>query len=371
MAIDYNIKHSQDAQVGIKYEGDGVKFGAALDSTSGDNTAYRRIPMATANKPTFNFQRESRMLSGRGSIKDAGDTLMITKGGTVTMPFDFIATPELLFQHLVMVGQEFNSQGSNVYDVEFDGSSNKTSIGSTLSSGLPHTVNLAYAPTGSGTADGIRVTGAMVSDLSIKGDYGTNGGAITISGNYWSGFSHCTTGDGLAKSQLEQTFDGTWVDPDENVFFHMSDLKTKQLDVDGATDSDMLIKSFEINIVNNVQQLGGDGLGFPEMYVIPQFDITGSLVIKDDAQFDLSAGTNVLQSFFDKTTLSLDLRFGDNTVSTVGEMNILAEIQYTGDPAQDISENGIFWTIPFECVQNSSTEALKISLFSDTAPAAM
>ena len=36
-----------------------------------------------------------------------------------------------------------------------------------------------------------------------------------------------------------------------------------------------------------------------------------------------------------------------------------------------VSENGIFWTIPFECVQNSSTEALKISLFSDTAVAAM
>ena len=52
-------------------------------------------------------------------------------------------------------------------------------------------------------------------------------------------------------------------------------------------------------------------------------------------------------------------------------MNILAEVQYTGDPTQDISENGIFWTIPFECVQNSSTEALKISLFSDTAIAAM
>ena len=52
-------------------------------------------------------------------------------------------------------------------------------------------------------------------------------------------------------------------------------------------------------------------------------------------------------------------------------MNILAEVQFTGDPAQDISENGIFWTIPFECVQNSSTEALKISLFSDTAIAAM
>ena len=371
MAIDYNIKHSQDAQVGIKYEGDGVKFGAALDSTSGDNTAYRRIPMATANKPTFNFQRESRMLSGRGSIKDAGDTLMITKGGTVTMPFDFIATPELLFQHLVMVGQEFNSQGANVYDVEFDGSSNKTSIGSTLSSGLPHTVNLAYAPTGSGTADGIRVTGAMVSDLSIKGDYGTNSGCLTMSGNYWSGFSNIQEDNGgNTRSQVD--FTGSWTDPDENVFIHMADLKTKTLETEAGSAVEMIVKSFALNIANNVQAIGGNGAGNPEMYTIPQYDITGNLVIKHDANFDLATGSNVLSSYINKNTMGLALKFGDNTVNANGEMNIAAEIQLTGDPTVENSEQGVFWNLPFECLNVSGgNEALKIDIFSSTAPASM
>ena len=371
MAISTVVKNAQDAQLGIKVEGTfGVSLDADADDDNIDSTAYRRIPMATVTKPTFNVHRESRMLSGRGSIKDAGDTLLVTKGGTVTCPFEFIATPELMLQHLMMVGQDFTDDTSNVYTVEWDGSSNKVAIGGTVSSGLPHTVNLAYMPSASNVADGIRINGTMISDMTIKGDYGVNSGAVTISGNYFSGFSHCTSGDGVAKSQLEQTFDGTWVDPDENVFFHMSDLKTKQLDVDTNTNYDMLIKSFEINIANNVQQLGGDGLGFPEMYVIPQFDITGNLVIKCDTNFDLSAGTNVLQSFFDKKTLSLQLKFGDNTVTSVGEMNILAEIQLTGDPTQDTS-GGVFWNLPFECLKNSSTEALKISLFSDTAPASM
>jgi len=372
MAIDTTVKNVQDAQVGIKVEGTfGTSLDANADSDNNDSTAYRRIPMAQVTKPTFSVFRESRLLSGRGSIKDAGDTLLVQKGGTVTMPFDFIATPELMFQHLMMVGQDFTDDGSNVYTVEFDGSSNVQAIGGSVSSGLPHTVNLAYMPSASATADGIRINGTMCSDLTIKGDYGDRGGAITCSGTYWSGHSYTTTGDGVAKSQLEQVFDGTWVDPDENVFFHMADLKTKTLDVDGASNSDMLIKSFELNIANNVKAIGGDGLGNPEMYVIPQFDITGNLVIKQDANFDLSAGTNVMQSFFDKTTLSLALKFGDNTVSSVGEMNILAEIQLTGDPTEDASDSGMFWTLPFECLQNSSTEALKISLFSDTAPASM
>jgi hypothetical protein len=61
--------------------------------------------------------------------------------------------------------------------------------------------------------------------------------------------------------------------------------------------------------------------------------------------------------------MSLALKWGDGTVSSAGEMNILAECQYTGDPSQDISENGIFHTLPFECVVNSSTEALVIQNF--------
>jgi len=368
MATSYDVRHAQDAQLGIKHE---TTFGTGLDVSGADSTAYRRLPMATVSKPTFNFQRESRMLSGRGSIKDAGDTLLITKGGTVTVPFDFIATPELLLQHLVMVGQEFNSQGSNVYDVEFDGSSNLQSLGGSVSSGLPHTVNLAYMPNSAGAADGIKVVGALCSDLSIKGDYGTNSGCITMSGNYWSGFSHIQEDNGAGtRSQVD--FTGTWVDPDENVFIHMADLKTKTLEIEAGSALEMIVKGFELNIANNVAAIGGTAAGNPEMYTMPQFDITGSLSVKHDANFDLGSATNVLSSYINKNTMGLSLNFGDDTVSTVGEMNIAAEIQITGDPTLENSDQGQFWNLPFECLNVSGgNEALKIDIFSDTAPGSM
>ena len=368
MATSYDVRHAQDAQLGIKHES---TFGTGLDVSGVDATAYRRLPMATVSKPTFNFQRESRMLSGRGSIKDAGDTLLITKGGTVTCPFDFIATPELLLQHLVMVGQEFGTTGtSNVYEVEFDGSSNLQSIGGSVSSGLPHTVNLAYMPNAAGAADGIKVTGALCSDLSIKGDYGTNSGCITMSGNYWSGFSNIQEDNGAGtRSQVD--FTGTWVDPDENVFIHMADLKTKTLNPDGGSALEMIVKGFELNIANNVAAIGGTAAGNPEMYTMPQYDITGSLSIKHDANFDLANATNVLSSYIGKNTMTLDLNFGDDTVDAVGEMNIDAQIQITGDPTLENSDQGQFWNLPFECLQNSSTEALKVTIFSDTAPGSM
>ena len=360
MAISTTVIPISDVKMGIKGE---TTFGTGLDSSGADGTAYRQLPVVQATKPTFNITRESRLLSGRGTVKNAADTVITAKGGTVTAPFEFIATPELLLQHLTMVTQTYNADGSDVYTVEIDGSNNLTQVGGTISSGMPHTVNLAYYPK---AAEGIKIAGAVVSDLTLTGDLGSNGGNLSVSGNYFSGFANpISTG-----TCLEQTFDGTWVEPDAGVFFNMGSLSTKQMEVDGA-NQDMILKSFNLNIANGVNRVGSDSVGGAEAYAFPEYTVTGDITLKYDDEFSLSASDNVVQSFLDGNTCTLALKFGDGTVSSVTEMNILAEVQFTGDPTQDISENGIFWTIPFECVQNSSTEALKISLFSDTAIGSM
>ncbi len=360
MAISTTVIPISDVKMGIKGES---TFGAGIDSSGADGTAYRQLPVVQATKPTFNITRESRLLSGRGTVKNAADTIITAKGGTVTCPFDFVATPNLLLQHLTMVTQTYNADGSDVYTVEVDGSNNNTEIGGSISSGLPHSVNLAYYPK---AAEGIKIAGCVVSDLAISGDLGTNGGNLNMSGNYFSGFANpISTG-----TILEQTFDGTWVEPDAGVFFNMGSLSTKQLAVEGA-DQDMILKSFNLNIANGVNRVGSNTNGDAEAYSFPEYVVTGDITLKYDTEFSLSAADNVVQSFLDGNTGTLALKFGDGTVSSVSEMNILAEVQFTGDPTQDISENGIFWTIPFECVQSSSTEALKISMFSDEAIAAM
>ena len=360
MAISTTVIPISDVKMGIKGE---TTFGAGLDSSGADGTAYRQLPIVQVTKPTFNITRESRLLSGRGTVKNAADTVITAKGGTATVPFDFLATPELLLQHLVMATQTYNADGSDVYTVEVDGSNNLTQVGGTISSGMPHSVNLAYYPK---AAEGIKLTGCVVSDMTLTGDLGANGGNLSVSGNYYSGFANpISTG-----SCLEQTFDGTWVEPDAGVFFNMGSLSTKQLEVDGA-NQDMILKSFNLNIANGVNRVGSNTNGDAEAYAFPEYTVTGDITLKYDGEFSLSAADNVVQSFLDGNTCTLALKFGDGTVSAVTEMNILAEVQFTGDPTQDISENGIFWTIPFECVQNSSTEALKISLFSDTAIGSM
>ena len=231
MAISTTVIPISDVKMGIKGE---TTFGAGLDSSGADGTAYRQLPIVQVTKPTFNITRESRLLSGRGTVKNAADTVITAKGGTATVPFDFLATPELLLQHLVMATQTYNADGSDVYTVEVDGSNNLTQVGGTISSGMPHSVNLAYYPK---AAEGIKLTGCVVSDMTLTGDLGSNGGNLSVSGNYYSGFANPIS----TATVLEQTFDGTWVEPDAGVFFNMGSLSTKQLEVDGA-NQDMILK---------------------------------------------------------------------------------------------------------------------------------
>ena len=356
---DARVLPISDVKVGIKAES---SFGVGIDSSGPDGTAYRQLPVMQPSKPTFNVTRESRLLSGRGTVKNAADTLINTRGGTVVTPFEMVATPKLLAQHLALVGQEHSESGSYVHTTEFDGSSNLTSVGGSISNNLPHSVNLAYYPA---AGEGIKVTGNVVSDLSLSLDYGSNGGFMGLSGNYFSGFSNpVSTG-----SVLEQTFDGSWVAP-ETSYYNVGALTTKTLDVEGNATQNLIMKSFNLNISNGVNRLGFNSNGDAEAYALPEYVITGDITIKYDDEFDYGADNNVIQDFLDGDTLSLALKWGDGTVSSAGEMNILAEIQYTGDPAQDISENGIFHTLAFECVQNSSTEALKIELFNDESQSA-
>tara|TARA_Y100001938_G_scaffold63707_1_gene88616 strand:+ start:332 stop:1423 length:1092 start_codon:yes stop_codon:yes gene_type:complete len=360
---DARVLPISSVKAGIKAEdGAGNGFGQGIDQAGADGTAYRQLNIVQVQKPVFNITRESRLLSGRGSVKNASDTVISQKGGTVTMPFDMIATPKLLAQHLCLVGQEHSESGSYVHETQFDGSSNATSVGSTESDNVPHSVNIAYYPA---AAEGIKICGAVASDLTLSADYGTNGGFLTMGGNYFSGFSQPAS----TTTALEQTFDGSWVAP-ETSYYHIGGLTTKTLDVEGNATQNLILKSFNLNISNGVNRIGFDSNGNAEAYALPEYAITGSISLKYDDEFDYGASNNVIQDFLDGNTMSLALKWGDGTVSSAGEMNILAEIQYTGDPAQDISENGIFHNLAFECVQNSSTEALKITVFNGESQSA-
>ena len=124
---DTRVVPVSSVKYGLKAE---TSFGVGVDtdlSSGGDTTNYLTQPVVQATKPVFNITRESRLLSGRGTVKNAADTIVNARGGTVTMPFDMLATPRTLAQHCLLVGQENGQSGSIVHEMEIDGSSNNTS----------------------------------------------------------------------------------------------------------------------------------------------------------------------------------------------------------------------------------------------------
>ena len=352
---DTRVLPVSSVKYGLKAE---TTFGTGLDSSGADGTAYLTQPVVQAQKPTFNISRESRLLSGRGSVKNAADTIVNLRGGTVTMPFEMVATPRTLAQHALLVGQRSLTSGSTLHEMEIDGSNNLNSMGGSVTSGMPHSCNLAYYPA---AGEGIKVAGVVCSDMTITGDVGANNGLVSISGNYFSGFSNpVATG-----TALEQTFDGTWVDA-QTTYFNVMDFDTRTLDVEGNATQTFIMKSFTFNISNGVNRVGFNTNGDAEVYVFPEYVVTGSLVIKYDDEFDYGADNNVIQDFLDGDTMTLNLINGASN-DAAGEMEITAEIQYTGDPGQDLSETGVFHTLEFECVQNGANEAFKLETFENSA----
>jgi len=368
MATDTSILAQNEPRLGIKAE---TTYGTTLDSTAADDTAYRQLPVVTASVPKIELIRESRLLSGRGFVKNAADTYTNDKGGTVSCPFDFWATPKLLSQFLVLVGQvhsEAENQGSEVHTISFDDSGMIGRIGGTISSGIPQSVNLAYLGrnVGASYSEGIRVNGSIVSDLSLDLSAGSNSNNLAISGNFFSGHSYMANGNAQTTSATEQSFNiGNWTAP-ETSHYNLAALTTKTLDVDDAAAQDFILKNVSFSISNGANRVGYNSNGDAQIIALPEYAITGSLTIKYDANFDYGATRDVLQDFMDGDTLSLSLQWGDGTVSSAGEMNISAELQYTGVD-QDISESGIFHVLPFECVVNSSTPALKFEMFTGEA----
>ena len=345
---------SNQPKVGIKAE---TSFGVALDSTGNDGTAYRVLPQTQAQKPQFNAQRESRLLSGRGSLKNAADTFITHRGGTVVTPFDFWATPQLFAQMIALVGQEHSETSVGSFwkhETEFDSSSNGQCIGGTITGNLPASVNLAYYLDGAG--QDILVCGNIVNELTMSCAVGQNNGLITLSGNFFSG--HCNPVSGT--TNIEQTQDGTW-SPARIEYLSIHKVLTKTLDVDGSSQS-MVLSSFDLTINNGaVVQGSGDANGNAEGLFLPEFQITGNLGVKFDDTINYGAGENVIQDFIDGDTLSLQLIIGSG-LDAVGEFQLDAELQYTGDPALTDNDGALFHNLPFEVVQNSTTEGLKIQI---------
>ena len=151
------------------------------------------------------------------------------------------------------------------------------------------------------SSGGTRITGVVCSDLSLSLDYGNSGGYMTMSGNYFSGFSNPLA----AATSLETDFTlANWVAPEATGYYNIGDMSTKALGVDDFNDQDadeaadgdqikdIVLKSMNLNIANGVNRVGFNSNGDAELYAIPEYTITGDITVRFNCLISTSKGLN-------------------------------------------------------------------------------
>jgi hypothetical protein len=202
------------------------------------------------------------------------------------------------------------------------------------------------------------MTSATLQTLTMNFDM--TDGRLLLSGTFYSGFASSTgflVGQTLSANSGEPTLMSTSPTQIESYF------DTKQFDVNGSA-TDAIITAVSFTFENNVARVGRDANGDAEAYAfgVPSVNITGEISFMYDGNYNDGAN-NVLQDFLDGDTATLTLQQGDGTVSSVGEMNITAEVYSTAVNYDLNADTGAIITIPFKVVQPTASGAASGTAF--------
>ena len=335
----------------IVYSGKQWKVGILAQSTFGTINAassnFVQLPLMDVSMPQITTQDGGGTRSGNSGMITHDKAMYRTeKGGEVVWSFEMPCELEWAAQMFGSVLQDLTEAGSgpSVHTVQaISGSELSRPAWGSPSGGIPAYYTIAFdGPVAGGD---ILMQDAILRNLTVTCDPGSNEGRCYLSGEFYSG--HSLT--------LEQTMSGTWASRTQTYMY--PDWTTKTLDVDGSNNQAVFINSVDFTINNNASRLGFDANGDVETYKwgVPEVEITGNLSVKYDAEVGLESGTNVIQDFLSGNTATLVLESGDGTVDTAGEHNITAELYYTGQPEVDLAgDDGVFVNLPFKVVQPTS-----------------
>lgn len=363
-----NFYNGKEWNAGILSE---ATFGTAQISSS----AFVWLPLETVQMPVNNALRAGALRSGNaGMIKHDDDVHQTQRGADITWPFEMPAELEFIDQFLALVMQDHAVAGVGpyVHTLNYGYTAGapiqaRPNFLGAITTGIPGFSTIAIEPPRGNS--GIIITSALLRALTLEFDQNNHEGRAWLSGEFISYLGSTTS------YKLEQDLSGTWVKRAQNYIY--PGFTTKTLTVDGTTPS-ILIPRISFTITPFMARKGRDANGDAEDVVWGTGEnaiaITGSMDVCFNDLVNMEATKNVLQHFIDKASATLTLQIGDGTVSTAGEMNIAANIVYTGPPVLDLSaEPGAMFTLEFEVVQATTsgaptnTDALKIEIANSTS----
>jgi len=362
MAISSKVYGKSQYAIGIKQ-----KAVTAFEDGAATDTAYQLLPVINVSAPVLNLVESGEIRSNNaGMIETDFDQFRTRKGGFVTLDFEVPAERAGLSRLLANVLQDHVESGTSpnyVHTIESSSSAplarpDLSSSASAVGDGIPSLFDIAlYGPA---TGEDKLISSAVLQSLTMNFDM--TDGRLLLNGTFYSGFA---SSDGF---KVGQTLTGGTVAGTPDLMSTSptqieSYFDAKQFDVNGVA-TDAIITAVSFTFENNVARVGRDANGDAEAYAfgVPSVNITGEISFMYDGNYNDGAN-NVLQDFLDGDTATLTLQQGDGTVSSVGEMNITAEVYSTAVNYDLNADTGAIITIPFKVVQPTASGAASGTAF--------
>tara|TARA_R100001443_G_scaffold26301_6_gene39536 strand:+ start:1982 stop:3085 length:1104 start_codon:yes stop_codon:yes gene_type:complete len=330
------------------------KNGSAFGTDAAVDSAYKLLPVINVSSPILNLVESGEIRSNNaGMIETDLDQFRTRKGGFVTLDFEVPAERSFLSRMVANVLQDHTEGGSgsnltHTSQAKSGALLSRPDFDASSSAGIPSLFDIGLY--GAGSGDDKLMTSAVLQSLTLNFDM--SDGRLLLSGTFYSGFANngFKVGQTLSANSGSPSLMSSTVNQIESYF------DTKTLDINGSATA-AVITGVSFTIENNIARVGRAGDGDAENYAfgIPSVNITGEISLMYDDNFNDGAN-NVLQDFLDGDTATLTLKqTTDGTVSTAGEMSIIAEIYSTAVNYDLNADTGAIITIPFKVVQPTAS----------------
>jgi len=318
--------------------------------TQNADNALFRMNLETINDIDFSAGVTQEFLPRTGQkVFRETDVFTTQNGGSYTWSFDYLVDNQEILQLLLRSAMEVDGT-DGLISIAGDHAHSNQYVNGTAAPDFSLQITLL-----SPDADQTRVMhSAVVTELTLSMDMGTNGGRLRASGTLYSGFRPTIGTNAVADGSTASgtAFEGSKA----NLSLHDCHA------VEVAT-TQITSKAFSVTISNPATRVGFatvNGIdGEPEDYVRDRVDVTGSINVKMD-------DTSVAQLPFFLAGTSKSILVGDEGTAGGGNAtNIFFEIpqaKYTGHNVDLGSEGGVFIELPFQGTATGAQKLINVKL---------
>ena len=318
---------------------DGYNFGIETQEADG---SLHRWNLDTVNDIDFSAGVIQEFIPRTGQkVFREGDLFTTRNGGTYSWSFDWLVDSEEILQFLVKSAIELTStalvyitgeKGHTTYAV--GGAANQT-LQLCIVSPDPSETRVMHS--------------AVVTELTLSMDAGTNGGRLRASGTLWSGFQPNVTTNAVA--------DGSTA---SNTAFALGLFDCHAIEI---AQTQVTAKAFSFTISHPAARVGfaiaNSNDGEPQEYIRNRLDITGSLNVKMD-------DTVVAQQPFWLAGTSKAILVGDEGTAAGGSATKIffefPTVKYTGHNVDLAAEEGVFVELPFTATATGTGKLMYLKL---------